>query len=542
MSQEVAQFNPLYSRDLLDSLQVGVVLEKDRKVIWVNRHFCSLFGVDSCDLINNTMRALFDSDEDYGSTAITGTSGTKTFSNELNLRRKDGSTIHCRLTGNVVTGSDNSQDLIWSFVPVEDTSRIEKTMNDEYQSLAALARKQDALLRNVQVALLLVKERKVVWGNQCFYDMLGYNSEELIGQSARFYFHNEEDFIRIGQEGYPLLKAGKPYASELLLKCSNGQLKWCLITGNAVEIDNPEEGYIWSFVDITPRIQAEAREREAVEREQVETEKMSALGVVVAGVAHEINTPIGVGYTLVTHFRTKTKEFKVLFESGAMRRSDLQSYVDLSTEMSTQLITNISRASELIQSFKQIAVDQSSDDQREFNLNEYLQEIAVSLKPTLRKTPHKIKIDCPDDIAMDSYPGALSQVMTNLVMNALVHAFDAERSGTVNITAQLVGKQVQINFADDGRGIPAENLPKIFDPFFTTKRGAGGSGLGLNIVFNMVTRKLRGRVTCSSVEGQGTLFKIEIPLAIEANVEKVKESSDDLMQSYKRTINKVSPE
>jgi PAS domain S-box-containing protein len=402
-----------------------------------------------------------------------------------------------------------------------------------------LTKMQEAVLRNVQVALLLVKDRKVLWGNQCFYDMLGYTPEQLIGQNARFYFHNDADYVRIGEEGYPLLRAGKPYASELLLKCSDGRLKWCLITGNAIDTDNPDEGYIWSFVDITARVQAEARASEAIEREQVETEKMAALGVVVAGVAHEINTPIGVSYTLVTHFKTKTKEFATLYETGTMRRSDLQNYVELSTEMSQQLTTNISRASELIQSFKQVAVDQSRDDQREFNLKEYLQEIAVSLTPTLRKTPHKIKIDCPDDIEMNSYPGALSQIVTNLVMNALIHAFEGERAGTMSVTAYVIGDQVQINFADDGKGIAPEHVPKIFDPFFTTKRGAGGSGLGLNIVFNMVTRKLRGRIVCNSVEGEGTLFKIEVPLTVDLDEDKSKELPSDLAESYKKTINKT---
>jgi PAS domain S-box-containing protein len=535
MTQEVSQLDPLQNSALLNDLQVGILLEKDRKAVWANRYFLALFGVDACDVINNSTRAYFHTDEDYASTAI---SGDYAFVKQFNLLHKDGKTIHCQLTGKAVAENDIGQGVIWSFIPINNAVRTEPEMGEGHQALMIRARWQEALLSNVQVALLLVKERKVVWGNQCFYDMLGYKPAELVGQSARFYFHNEEDFIRIGQEGYPLLKAGKPYASELLLKCSDGKLKWCLITGNAVEPDNPEEGYIWSFVDITARIQAEAREREAVEREQVETEKMAALGVVVAGVAHEINTPIGVGYTLVTHFKSKTKEFTELFESGSMKRSDLQRYVDLSGEMSTQLIANISRASDLIQSFKQIAVDQSRDDQREFDLKEYLQEIVMSLMPTLRKTPHKIEIDCPDDIEMNSYPGALSQIITNLVMNALIHAFDAGRNGKMMIAASVTGNQVQINFSDDGKGIPVEHLPKIFDPFFTTKRGAGGSGLGLNIVFNMVTRKLRGRVTCNSVEGEGTVFKIEMPMVIDDSAENAKESPDDMMQSYKRTISK----
>jgi PAS domain S-box-containing protein len=537
MLQAVAQPDPVQYSALLNGLQVGVLLEKDRKVVWANPYFLQLFGYAECDVIGNSTRAYFQSDDDYASTANVG---KNLFSRKMTLRRKDGTAIQCQLIGKALAEDDITQGLMWSFTATDPSACGDNVSHDEYQTLLHHSKSQEALLRNVQVALLLVKDRKVLWGNQCFYDMLGYTPEELIGQHARIYFHNQEDFVRIGEEGYPLLKAGKPYASELLLKCRDGTLKWCLITGNAVDPESPDEGYIWSFVDITARVQAEAREREAVEREQLETEKMAALGVVVAGVAHEINTPIGVGYTLVTHFRTKTKEFAVLFESGAMRRSDLQRYVDLSNEMSTQLITNISRAAELIQSFKQIAVDQSSDDQREFDLKEYLQEIVVSLKPTLRKTPHKITLDCPDDIVMNSYPGALSQVMTNLVMNALVHAFDAERAGTIDIVARVAGKQVHICFVDNGKGIPADHLPKIFDPFFTTRRGAGGSGLGLNIVFNMVTRKLRGRVTCNSTEGEGTTFKIEMPQIVEDGAEKAKESPNDMMQSYKRTISKGS--
>jgi PAS domain S-box-containing protein len=533
MSQQKEQLPTLHEQGLLDSLQVGVLHEKDGKVVWANRCFFELFGYTSNEIIGKETRACFQDDQDFisikKSIDIPNAQG-------LMLHHKDGQSICCNVACNPVDKDDATQGCTWTF------SRIgsgDVANNSEYVDLIEKVKWYEALLRHVQIALLLVKDRKVVWANQCFYNQLGYSTEELIGHSARTYFHNDEDFVRIGQEGYPLLREGKPYASELLLKCRDGRLRWCLITGNAIDLDNPDEGYIWTFVDITDRIQAEAREREAVEREQSETEKMAALGVVVAGVAHEINTPIGVSYTLVTHFKSKTREFVDLFEGGSMKRSDLQRFVDLSGEMSSQLMTNISRAADLIQSFKKIAVDQSSDDQREYNLKEYLQEISMSLTPTLRKTPHRIEVECPDDIAMNSYPGALSQVITNLVMNALIHAFDEDMKGLMRVTAVRNGDQVHISFSDDGKGIPAENLPKIFDPFFTTKRGAGGSGLGLNIVFNMVTRKLLGRVTCSSVEGQGTLFKIEIPLEIDSTVKKQKEDPNDLMQSYKRTINKI---
>jgi signal transduction histidine kinase len=141
--------------------------------------------------------------------------------------------------------------------------------------------------------------------------------------------------------------------------------------------------------------------------------------------------------------------------------------------------------------------------------------VVTSLTPTLRKTPHKIEMHCAEGVMLDSYPGALSQVITNLIMNAMVHAFEGERPGAMTIEARAEGGQVKLRFMDDGKGIAAENLPRIFDPFFTTRRGAGGSGLGLNIVFNLVTRKLQGHIACSSNVGQGAVFDIEFPLRID---------------------------
>jgi len=175
-------------------------------------------------------------------------------------------------------------------------------------------------------------------------------------------------------------------------------------------------------------------------------------------------------------------------------------------------LSNAERAANLIQSFKQVAVDQTSEARRDFELNDYLHEIITSLQPKLRRTRIRVSIECPPEIKMDSFPGALSQVITNLVMNALIHAFDDAKIGKISIHAQhLENDNVSLLIADNGSGIPATYLHRIFEPFFTTKRGSGGSGLGLHIVYNIVRQQLWGTIEVKSTMGEGTSFLIVIP-------------------------------
>jgi signal transduction histidine kinase len=243
----------------------------------------------------------------------------------------------------------------------------------------------------------------------------------------------------------------------------------------------------------------------------VEAEKMAALGGLVAGVAHEINTPVGVGVTAASLLEDKTRAFREIYSGGQMKRSDLEKYLDTAEQSSQMLLRNLQRAAELIQSFKQVAVDQSSEERREFRVKQYLDEILLSLRPQLKKTQHVITINGDSELALDSYPGAFSQIVTNLVMNSLVHAFEPDEAGQLTFNFEQVKSRLVFEYTDNGRGIPPENLNKIFDPFFTTKRGQGGSGLGLHIIYNLVTQKLGGTIRCESEVGVGTRFIMEIP-------------------------------
>jgi signal transduction histidine kinase len=246
----------------------------------------------------------------------------------------------------------------------------------------------------------------------------------------------------------------------------------------------------------------------------VQSEKMAALGQLVAGVAHEINTPIGVALTAATHLGERTHEFRAVFADNKMKRSDLQAYVELAGESADLLRYNIQRAAQLIQSFKQVAVDQASEQRRSFELRSYLAQLMASLAPEVRKAGHQLTLECDDGIQLTSFPGPLAQVLANLVSNAIAHAYEPGVSGVISLTAALAGTDAVLTVTDNGRGIDKEHLPRIYDPFFTTKRGAGGTGLGLHIVFNIVTDTLKGQIACTSALGQGSQFTVTIPLKL----------------------------
>lgn len=243
----------------------------------------------------------------------------------------------------------------------------------------------------------------------------------------------------------------------------------------------------------------------------VQAEKMASLGGLVAGVAHEINTPVGISVTAASHLTDQSEILALKFDAGEMKKSELREYVETATQSTKMISANLKRAAELIGSFKQVAVDQSSEEQRRFRVSPYLEEILMSLQPQLKKTNHNVVIHCAPELEMDSYPGAFSQIITNLFMNSLIHGYTDEDSGRIVIDVTELTSEFQIVYSDDGCGMDALTRSKIFDPFFTTNRSHGGSGLGMNIVFNLANQSLQGTITCASEPGQGTTFTMVFP-------------------------------
>jgi len=246
----------------------------------------------------------------------------------------------------------------------------------------------------------------------------------------------------------------------------------------------------------------------------IESEKMASLAGLVAGVSHEINTPVGIGVTAASHLHQEIGELSRRNADKSLTREFLEEYINDAKDASNIILNNLKRASELIRSFKQVAVDQSSEEIRRFNLKDYIDEIMLSLGPELKKTQHEIQINIPAKIEMVSSAGALSQIFTNLIFNTLIHAYDKGQWGIIAIEARRNRKVITIQYSDDGKGMDIKTTDKIFEPFFTTQRGTGGSGLGMHIVYNLVTTSLKGRIQCDSEPGQGTRFTLEIPMEV----------------------------
>ncbi|MGE4280519.1 MAG: sensor histidine kinase [Magnetospirillum sp.] len=244
----------------------------------------------------------------------------------------------------------------------------------------------------------------------------------------------------------------------------------------------------------------------------VQTEKLASLGALVGGVAHEINTPVGIALSCASHLDDSTKSIRALFEADDIGVDDFERYMDTAADTAKLIVANCERAADLIRSFKQVAVDRTSSERRTFRLADTIAETVTSLRPNLRQAGHQVAINCPTDLVLDGYPGVISQVLTNFVMNSLTHGYETGRRGHLRVQVEAGADDlVRLRYSDDGQGISEEHRNRIFDPFFTTRRGSGGSGLGLHIVFNLVAGPLGGTVVLENQDAPGASFLLEFP-------------------------------
>ena len=356
------------------------------------------------------------------------------------------------------------------------------------------------------------------------------------GESAGFWEDSAVRAAFIEQ----LFNEGEVEAVSAWISGKNGVRRLCQVSGRAVDLDGVVM-WIVAYKDITAKHEAgeklrelnETLEQRVAERTQalyranhelsaaldhlnttqaelIRSEKMAALGSLVAGVAHELSTPLGNSLLAANTLRDHARELSKEMESG-LRRSTLERYLAETQDGNEIIERNLSRAAELVSSFKQVAVDQSSSQRRRFMLMEVVEEIMMTLRPSLKRLPFIVNIDVDPGLEFDSYPGPLGQVLTNLINNAIIHAFDGRDHGVITITGRADGEEyVLLEVTDDGTGIPEANLRRLFDPFFTTRFGEG-SGLGLPIVHSLITNLLGGLVEVSSVPGQGACFRFRLP-------------------------------
>lgn len=242
-----------------------------------------------------------------------------------------------------------------------------------------------------------------------------------------------------------------------------------------------------------------------------ESEKMAALGRLVAGIAHEINTPIGIGITASSALENDTKALIESYETDHMTRSAFQKHLSTTLQSSQIILRNLLRVADLVRSFKQVAVDQMSPESQLFPVKPYLENILLSLMPHINRAHHTLTVNGDESIMLQGYPGVLSQIVTNLVMNSVMHAYQNNGHGHLCFDLMQKHDRIILTYSDNGCGIAPEHQSKIFDPFFTTARNQGGTGLGLYIVYNLVTQKLKGTIQCVSQPGSGTTFTLELP-------------------------------
>jgi signal transduction histidine kinase len=253
-------------------------------------------------------------------------------------------------------------------------------------------------------------------------------------------------------------------------------------------------------------------ELQSAQRQLLESEKMASLGQLVAGVAHEINTPIGVAVTAASHLESSGRKLALKVAEGRVSSGELDAWRHEVVEGTGLILGSLGRACALIGSFKQVAVDQSSEQRRRVDLHACLEEIAIALGPTLRRGGHRLSIACPDGLELDTYPGALFQILGNCVTNSVLHGFPEGRAGEIVVRVRVcAGNEIELVYADDGIGMPGDVAAHAFEPFFTTRRGSGGTGLGLHIVYSLVTRLLGGSVDLRSAPGEGMTLRMRLP-------------------------------
>lgn len=384
---------------------------------------------------------------------------------------------------------------------IEERKRIEDALREsENELLTILNMAPDGIV-------VSNKHGEITKFNHAAEQMFGWSASEIIGKKVN----------RLGVAGALMrIQATDPVHSaslperEVEALDQTGEVFPVALSVNKFELGN-EPHYVGIIRDIRERRAA----HEAVIKAQhrlLESEKMAALGGLVAGVAHEVNTPVGVGVTAVSHLQEELNGFMGRYQAGELKRSDLDQLLATSVQSTQIIFDNLNRASELIRSFKQIAVDQTGEDVRDIQLAGYLERVLTSLHPRLKNRP--IQVLCsvvPTDLVVRLRAGSLSQIATNLVMNSLTHGFANSDAGEIGIVVTQSGTGIELVYRDTGKGMSPEVVSRIFDPFFTTKRGQGGSGLGMHIVYNLVHQTLGGQIRCESTAGQGVCFTITIP-------------------------------
>jgi PAS domain S-box-containing protein len=440
---------------------------------------------------------------------------------EYQVRRRDGGILWLSDSATVVR--DDTGEVIRYEGTVRD-------ITDQKRAEDAIAEGRRLLQQVIDTvpAVINVKDRELRYVLMNRYmagifevepkDAIGRTTTDLMSRyGAKKTDENDQRVLRT--------KKGLGFYEEEYLDSKGNVRHWLVNKLPLLDADGEIERIVTVALDIGERKRGEQEMRKARDAAEtalrnlretqvslIEAEKLAALGRLVAGVAHEVNNPVGISLTVASALERKTAIFAANVARGELRRSSLNDFIETSRDASSQLVANLNRAAELIQSFKQVAADRNYSDQRTFDLADLTEQVVMSLRPGLRKHNLTLNVGCQPNLIMNSYPGPYGQVLTNLFLNSVAHAFPDGRPGTIDIQARESGKDnVEIIFSDNGCGMSLDVRRRAFDPFFTTRRDQGGTGLGLHIVYSIVTNRLGGRLDLDSEPGGGTRIQIILP-------------------------------
>jgi PAS domain S-box-containing protein len=403
---------------------------------------------------------------------------------------------------------------------------LQETRTAEAASRAQAARLRRVLDTSPIGVSILTETGELLYCNQRCVELFGATPDTMRQRGADALFRHVEDRDRPASR----TRSGETIRNdEIHFVRDDGRTVWMIMSFDHTVYEGHAVYIVWLY-DITERkVQAEAlrsakdaaekalSDLERMQSDLIRAEKMAVIGELIAAVAHEINTPVGIALTAATHLQNVSDAIILTFNGGQLRKSDFQEYVSTASEVSGLLVSNIERAAALVQSLKLVTEGKASSPRSRFDLREYLADIILAVRVQPAAIGHDLRLECPDGLVLDTYPGALTEVLIALLTNAFAHAFDSNSSdpsgGQVTVTARLLSdERVELRVSDNGRGIPTEILPRLFQPFATTRRGAGSMGLGLYAVFNLVTGKLAGEINIDSASDCGTSVILRLPL------------------------------
>jgi len=425
---------------------------------------------------------------------------------EVELFRKDGSTLWAEVEARFIYDeNDQPKSIIGVTRDITDRKLAEEALKKSEKKYRLLAENANDVIWTTDLNL------KTTYISPSIESLRGYTPQEVLNQRIEDILTPDsleyavETMAYMSEQAEKGMRLHDPFLIELEYCCRDGSTVW---VENKISPLRNNEGTIIGLFGISRDI----TQRKRTEQQLLRSEKLASLGSMVAGVAHEISTPLSVSVISASYLNDATHEFGKLWNSAEVENSKVKRYVDKATEASSMILFNLKRSIDLLDSFKQVAVDRIVEERRDFNLKTNIEDTLRSLSPRFKRSAHTVKVECPDGLEVNSYPGAFSQIVTNLVINSVNHGFEGIEKGEMVLTVGTKDNTLHFRFRDTGKGMDEATLHKLFDPFFTTKRSKGGVGLGMHIVHNLVYQTLGGRIECKSALGKGTEFLIEIPI------------------------------